>query len=245
MPPEDAGVRAVCATNLVIVRSPPRSDGGRPPIPWLQYHAILTDSAVDSVGIGKEAQHWRMDTKLKRLTLIIATDTEASLAGNQGLLDRFLLWRSLRGAGLVVALLAAFVFGLGGGSVARADSHGALTDGALTALSPPSVEADTGTARVVVSPDGKNVYATNRATTTVSQYSRNTATGELTALSLAPTVEAGERPEGIVVSPDGSYVYVANSGSNTVSQYSRDTATGQRTPLSPATVPAGESPIAV
>ena len=181
-----------------------------------------------------------MDTKLKRLTPIIATDTEASLAGNQGLLDRFLLWRSLRGAGLVVALLAAFVFGLGGGSVARADSHGALT-----ALSPPSVGAEEGTARVVVSPDGKNVYATNRATTTVSQYSRNTATGELTALSLAPTVEAEASPEGIVVSPDGGYVYVANSGSNTVSQYSRDTATGQLTPLSQATVAAGGGPIGI
>src|SRR5664279_3287353 len=181
-----------------------------------------------------------MDTKLKRLTPIIATDTEASLAGNQGLLDRFLLWRSLRGAGLVVALLAAFVFGLGGGSVARADSHGALT-----ALSPPSVGAEEGTARVVVSPDGKNVYATNRATTTVSQYSRNTATGELTALSLAPTVEAEASPEGIVVSPDGRNVYVANSGSNTVSQYSRDTATGQLTPLSQATVAAGGGPIGI
>jgi 6-phosphogluconolactonase len=181
-----------------------------------------------------------MDTKLKRLTLIIATDTEASLAGNQGLLDRFLLWRSLRGASLVVALLAAFVFGLGGGSFARADSHGALT-----ALEPAFVEADTGTARVVVSPDGKNVYATNRGTITVSQYSRNTATGELTALSLAPTVEAGASPEGIVVSPDGSYVYVANSGSNNVSQYSRDTTTGQLTPLSPATVPAGGRPIGI
>src|SRR5664279_3521144 len=178
-----------------------------------------------------------MDTKLKRLTPIIATDTEASLAGNQGLLDRFLLWRSLRGAGLVVALLAAFVFGLGGGSVARADSHGALT-----ALSPPSVGAEEGTARVVVSPDGKNVYATNRATTTVSQYSRNTATGELTALSLAPTVEAEASPEGIVVSPDGKYVYVANSGSNTVSQYSRD-ATGKLTLQILATVLAGGGPI--
>jgi YVTN family beta-propeller protein len=181
-----------------------------------------------------------MDTKLKRLTLIIATDTEASLAGNQGLLDRFLLWRSLRGASLVVALLAAFVFGLGGGSFARADSHGALT-----ALSPPFVEAEEGTARVVVSPDGKNVYATNRATTTVSQYSRNTATGNLTPL-IPATVEAEASPEGIVVSPDGGYVYVANSGSNTVSQYSRNTETGQLTALSPeATVPAGGGPIGI
>ena len=37
----------------------------------------------------------------------------------------------------------------------------------------------------VVSPDGKSVYASNRGTPTISQYSRNTETGKLTALSPA------------------------------------------------------------
>ena len=139
---------------------------------------------------------------------------------------------------MVVALLAAFVAGLGGGSSAHA------AGGALTALSPASVAADEGAARVVVSPDDRSVYATNRATTTVSQYSRNIETGKLTALSPA-TVEAGTSPEGVVVSPDGKYVYVANRYSNTVSQYSRDIETGKLTPLNPASVTAGEEPIGV
>lgn len=110
----------------------------------------------------------------------------------------------------------------------------------LTALSPASVGADEDTARVVVSPDDRNVYATNGGAATISQYSRNDETGKLTALSPA-TVAAGAAPEDVVVSPDGANVYVANRSSNTVSQYSRNLATGALTAMAP--IAAGEGPI--
>ena len=112
----------------------------------------------------------------------------------------------------------------------------------LTALSPPTVAAGEGTSRVVVSPDGKNVYATNRGGggETVSQYSRNAETGKLTALVPA-TVATGTEPEDIVVSPDGANAYVANRGSNTVSRYSRNGTTGALTVQT--TVATGEGPI--
>jgi DNA-binding beta-propeller fold protein YncE len=100
----------------------------------------------------------------------------------------------------------------------------------LTALSPASVGAGEGTSRVAVSPDGKNVYATNRGagSNSVSQYARNTETGKLTALAQA-TVATGTEPESVVVSSDANSVYVANRGSNTVSQYARSPATGALT----------------
>src|ERR1039458_8012297 len=83
----------------------------------------------------------RSDSSGQR-TLVAAspTDTQGSLAGNQAVLDRFLLWGSLRGATLVVTMLAAFVFGLGSASLARAASPGELT-----ALTPAFVEAGEGT----------------------------------------------------------------------------------------------------
>ena len=131
-------------------------------------------------------------------------------------------------------------------SVAPAASASESETGAtLTALSPASVTAGEGTARVAVSPDGKNVYATNRyaePTGTISEYSRNAETGVLTPLA---TVAAGEEPEGVVVSPDGKNVYVSDRGSNTVSQYSRNTTAGELKALSAATVEAGEGPIGI
>ncbi len=143
---------------------------------------------------------------------------------------------SSRGAGLLVALLAAFLLGPGGGSSALA------AGGALSSLSPPSVAAGEGTARVVVSPDGNSAYATNTVSSSLSQYSRNAETGKLTALAPA-AVTTGSTPEGVAVSPDGNYVYVANRNSGTVSEYSRNTGTGALTALKPASVPAGEGPI--
>jgi DNA-binding beta-propeller fold protein YncE len=118
----------------------------------------------------------------------------------------------------------------------------ASTATALTALSPATVEAGEGTSRVAVSPDGKNVYATNRGAgaNTVSQYARNTETGKLTALAQA-TVATGTEPESVVVSPDANSVYVANRASNTVSQYARNLATGALTLQ--ASVATGTGPI--
>ncbi|HEY2537288.1 MAG TPA: beta-propeller fold lactonase family protein, partial [Solirubrobacteraceae bacterium] len=116
------------------------------------------------------------------------------------------------------------------------------TAATLTALSPPTVPAGEGTSRVTVSPDGKNVYATNRGGggETVSEYSRNTTTGALTALVPA-TVATGEEPEGIVISPDGKNAYAANRASNTISEYSRNTTTGALT--AQTTIGTGEGPI--
>lgn len=116
--------------------------------------------------------------------------------------------------------------------------------GPLTALSPAAVLSGSGPARVVVSPDGKDVYATNRFEGTISQYSRDGETGALSPLS-SPTVTSGSKPEGIAVTPNGAYAYVANLGSNTVSEYARNQTTGELTPLSPASVAAENQPIGI
>jgi DNA-binding beta-propeller fold protein YncE len=87
-------------------------------------------------------------------------------------------------------------------------------------MSPTTIAAGEYTECVVVSPDGSSVYATNEVTNNINQYSRNTTTGALTALSPA-SIATATNPEGIAISPDGADVYAANHGSASVSQYAR------------------------
>jgi DNA-binding beta-propeller fold protein YncE len=120
------------------------------------------------------------------------------------------------------------------------------TTGRITPLTPATVQAGIEPRTVAISPDGKSVYATNFnddetvGGDTISQFSRNTETGTLTAFGSPVPTEAG--PHGIQVSPDGKSVYAANYGAKSVSQFSRDPETGALTALSPATVPAGLHP---
>ena len=81
---------------------------------------------------------------------------------------------------------------------------------------------------VVVSPDGENVYVTSFGKSSVAEFSRNAATGELTQLSppndciTAGTIEGTGcgtgraigmvEPIGLTVSPDSKDVYVASRG---------------------------------
>lgn len=73
---------------------------------------------------------------------------------------------------------------------------------------------------------------------TISQYSRNTETGKLTALSPA-TIAAGINPHDLAISPDGKSIYVANNSSaGTVTLFIRNTTTGKLT--ASTALPAGQ-----
>jgi DNA-binding beta-propeller fold protein YncE len=115
--------------------------------------------------------------------------------------------------------------------------------GALVPASPAFITAGSHPFDVVVSPDGRNLYATDSdAPGGVLQFAVG-AGATLTPLSPAE-VPAGAFPLGLAVSADGRNVYAADAGADSVSQYARG-ADGRLTPLSPATVPAGENPIEV
>jgi len=95
----------------------------------------------------------------------------------------------------------------------------------LTPLSTPTVAAGSFTYGIVVSPDGKNVYATSQGQGKIYMYSVDANSGILTALG-TPTISTDANPKGLSISPDGTSVYVANLTAATVSQYSRDPSTG-------------------
>ena len=91
---------------------------------------------------------------------------------------------------------------------------------------------------VAVSPDGRNVYATSRASNTVSVFRRNRSTGALSQLPAGfgcisglpvPVCASGRAlvgPDVVVVSPDGANVYVGSFFGNAVAVFNRDRSTG-------------------
>ena len=110
----------------------------------------------------------------------------------------------------------------------------------LTALSVPTIAAQSNPAYIAMSNDGTSVYVTNQLSATISMYSRNTSTGILTALS-TPTIGTGANPRNITISFDGKSVYVSGNP-NSIYMYSRNTSTGTLTALGTPTVAAGNYP---
>ena len=100
---------------------------------------------------------------------------------------------------------------------------------------------------LVVSPDGKNVYATSVGSNTVVSFRRNSATGALTQLGggvgcIANAASTGcvsgraiDGPDGITISPNGANVYVAAFIGSSVAVFTRDPSTGALTQPSDTT----------
>jgi DNA-binding beta-propeller fold protein YncE len=115
-------------------------------------------------------------------------------------------------------------------------------EGCLTQLPQPTPICGSGRALlgpdVVVSPEGKNVYAGSFFGNAVAVFSRNPATGGLaqptgTGGCIAESASSGCAPgialgaiEGLAISSDGSAVYAGAALSNALTVLSRDPATG-------------------
>jgi fibronectin-binding autotransporter adhesin len=94
---------------------------------------------------------------------------------------------------------------------------------------------------LAVSPDGRNVYATSRASNSISVFQRNQKTGALTQLPASagciagvpiPVCAVGRAlvgPDVVVVSPKGENVYVGSFFGNAVAVFDRDPASGSLT----------------
>lgn len=128
--------------------------------------------------------------------------------------------------------------------------------GSLTALSPASVAncatSHTGTGGVVVSPDGKSVYAFC-GLDSIEQYDVGSG-GALTPKSSATVSSAGDggfepwgrdSAQSLAISPNGENVYaLGGGGDNNVYQFTVG-AGGELSAMSPATVAAGAGPSAI
>jgi len=81
-----------------------------------------------------------------------------------------------------------------------------------------------GSADIHVSPDGKFLYASNRANTNnIAIFSINDADGRLTLVGHQPT---GRHPRNFIITPNGKYLLVANMNSNLIQVFGIDRSTG-------------------
>jgi 6-phosphogluconolactonase len=82
-------------------------------------------------------------------------------------------------------------------------------------------------AEIVVHPNGKFLYSSNRGHNSIAMFSLDEATGMLTAIGHEPT--NGEIPRNFNIDPSGEFLIVANQSSGTLHVFSIDQATGKLT----------------
>jgi len=90
-----------------------------------------------------------------------------------------------------------------------------------------------GVLQVVVSPDGRNVYAVGPSSNAVAVFSRDPGNGALSELEIqrdgVGNVDGIAYASAVAVSPDGRFVYVAGAGDDAIAAFSRDSETGALT----------------
>ena len=84
------------------------------------------------------------------------------------------------------------------------------------------------TAEILVHPNGKFVYGSNRGDNNIVVLARDTTTGMVSLVDHAPT--QGMIPRNFTIDPSGKFLYAANQNSNTVVPFAIDATTGRLTP---------------
>ena len=123
--------------------------------------------------------------------------------------------------------------------------------GALTFVQAKNVGI--GPQSIAIDPAGKFLYVTNTNDGTVSAFTINATTGNLTAIAgspftSGPAIATPDEPAAAAVDPSGQYLYVANSDTANVSAFTINATTGVLTAVagSPfACTTGGEGPAAI
>ena len=84
------------------------------------------------------------------------------------------------------------------------------------------------TAQILVHPNGRFLYVSNRGHDSIAMFALDPETGRLTALGTEPT--RGQAPRNFVIDPSGTLLYVANQNSDTIVHFRIDPASGRLTP---------------
>jgi 6-phosphogluconolactonase len=88
-----------------------------------------------------------------------------------------------------------------------------------------------------ITPNGRFLYASERTSSTLTAYSVDPATGQLTTIDSVPTEH---QPRGFNIDPSGRYLAVVGELSNDMTVYAIDQATGRLTKATSA--PVGQQP---
>ena len=107
-------------------------------------------------------------------------------------------------------------------------STGALTELQTIRTLPSDYEGPNSTAEVVVHPNGKFIYGSNRGHDSTAVFSIDADTGLLTLIEIEPT--GGGHPRFIGIEPSGSYLIAANRDANNLVSFRIDGSNGALTP---------------
>lgn len=109
--------------------------------------------------------------------------------------------------------------------VAYKYDNGKLTPIQELAAHPDDYKGTIGSADIHVSPDGKFVYASNRAAeNTIAIFAIDQATGQLTSKGFVST--SGKAPRNFVIDPTGKFLLVGNQDTGNIVIFKRDQQTG-------------------
>ena len=90
---------------------------------------------------------------------------------------------------------------------------------------PDDFDSKSQTADLVLTPDGRFLYGTNRGHDTIAMFTRDTDNGALTPNGIEPS--RGEMPQNLTITPDGKLLFVANTTGNLVVAFHIDESSGK------------------
>jgi 6-phosphogluconolactonase len=105
---------------------------------------------------------------------------------------------------------------------------GVLTEKQLISTLPDGFSGVTHTAEVLVHPNGKFAYTSNRGHDSIAVYTVDKTSGKLTTVEIEPT--QGKTPRNFVIDPSGQYLLAENQDSDSIVIFRIDQSTGALTP---------------
>lgn len=106
--------------------------------------------------------------------------------------------------------------------------HGTLSPFQSVRTLPDDFDGQNTTAEVVVHPNGRFLYGSNRGDDSIAIFEINPATGELRPEGHQST--KGQTPRNFAIDPTGQFLLAANQGSDNIVVFKIDPSTGQLTP---------------
>jgi 6-phosphogluconolactonase (cycloisomerase 2 family) len=97
---------------------------------------------------------------------------------------------------------------------------------------------------VVIAPSGKFLYVADVNDNTISGYTVDSTSGELTAMSNSPFATTAS-PWYLAIDPSGKFLYATNPNDGTITGFTIDSTTGALTQFSGAATAAGTQPVAL
>jgi 6-phosphogluconolactonase len=108
------------------------------------------------------------------------------------------------------------------------NTRGTLSEIQTITTLPADFHGENTTAEIMIHPNGKFVYGSNRGNDSIAVYSVDRNSGKLTLVEHVPT--QGKSPRNFAIDPTGNYLLAANQLSGNIVQFRVNPATGKLTP---------------